>query len=105
MKLEVIEGCKAASDLLEIDLSMEKSLLKITQISVGFATEKSLSDLMKTDLVDAKKVKELMKKCKFLVSMLQETFERNPFHSAARSSHIFDQKVMVPIPLLIVKYV
>ena len=55
VKLEVIEGCKTASDLLEIDLSMEKNLLKVNQISVGFATETSLSDLMKKDLVDAKK--------------------------------------------------
>ena len=59
VQLEVIEGCKTASDLLEIDLSMEKNLLN--QISVGFATQKSLSDLMKKDLVDSKKVKEFMK--------------------------------------------
>ena len=32
VKLEVIEGCKTASDLLEIDLSMEKNLLKVNQI-------------------------------------------------------------------------
>ena len=32
MKLEVIEACKTASDLLEIDLSMEKNLLKVNQI-------------------------------------------------------------------------
>ena len=56
VQLEVIEGCKTASDLLEIDLSMEKNLLKVNQISVGFATETSLSDLMKKDLVDAKKI-------------------------------------------------
>ena len=31
VKLEVIEGCKTASDLLEIDLSMEKNLLKVNQ--------------------------------------------------------------------------
>ena len=71
VKLEVIEGCKTASDLLETDLSVEKNLLKVNQISVGFATEKSLSDLMKKDLVDEKKVKEFVKKCrKFLVSVL-----------------------------------
>ena len=32
MKLEVIKACKTASDLLEIDLSMEKNLLKVNQI-------------------------------------------------------------------------
>ena len=37
---------------------MEKNLLKVNQILVGFATEKSLSDLMKKDLFDAKNVKE-----------------------------------------------
>ena len=37
---EVIEGCKTALDLLEIDLSMEKNLLKVNQVSVAFATEK-----------------------------------------------------------------
>ena len=57
VELEVIEGCKTASDLLKIDLSMEKNLLKVNQISVAFATEKFLSDLMKKDLVDLKKVK------------------------------------------------
>ena len=59
MKLEVIKGCKTASDLLEIDLSVEKNLFKVNQISVGFATERFLSDLMKKDLVGTKKVKEL----------------------------------------------
>ena len=88
VKLEVIEGCKAASDLLEIDLSMEKNLLKINQIPVGFAAEKSSSDLLKKDLVDAKKVKEFMKKCKFLVSMLQKIFERSPLRSAVVRSLI-----------------
>ena len=29
VKLEVIEACKTASDFLEIDLSMEKNLLKV----------------------------------------------------------------------------
>ena len=96
VKLEVIEGCKTASDLLEIELSMEKYLLKVSQIAVGFVTEKSLSDLMKKDLVEVKKVKECVKKCKFLVSMLQKIFERSPLQSAVvRSSHIFDPKVMV----------
>ena len=70
VKIEVIKGCRTASDLLEIDLSMEKNLFKVNQIWFGFATEKSLSDLMKKDLVAAKKVEEFMKKCKFLVSML-----------------------------------
>ena len=59
MKLEVIKGCKTASDLFEIDLSMEKNLFKVNQISVGFATEIFLSDLMKKDLVGMKKVKQL----------------------------------------------
>ena len=97
VKLEVIEGCKTASDLLETDLSVEKNLLKVNQISVGFATEKSLSDLMKKDLVDEKKVKEFVKKCrKFLVSVLQKIFERSPPQSAVvRSSRIFDPKVVV----------
>ena len=91
VKLEVIEGCKTASDLLEIDLSMEKNLLKVNQISVGFATETSLSDLMKKDLVDAKKILK-----SFFVSLLQKIFGRSPLHSAVvRSSHIFDLKVMV----------
>ena len=57
VELEVIEGCKTASDLLEIDLSVEKNLLKVNQTSVAFATEKFLSDLTKKDLVDLKKVK------------------------------------------------
>ena len=76
---------------------MEKNLLKVNQISVGFATEKSLSNLMKKDLVDVKKVKEFMKKCRmFLVSMLQRIFERSPFQSTVvRSSRIFDPKVIV----------
>ena len=97
VKLEVIEGCKTASDLLETDLSVEKNLLKVNQISVGFATEKSLSDLLKKDLVDEKKVKEFVKKCrKFLVSVLQKIFERSPPQSAVvRSSRIFDPKVVV----------
>ena len=59
VKLEVIKGCNTASDLLEIDLSMEKNLFKVNQISVGFATEIFLPDLMKKDLVGMKKVKQL----------------------------------------------
>ena len=51
---------------------------------------------MKKDLVEVKKVKECVKKCKFLVSMLQKIFERSPLQSAVvRSSPIFDPKVMV----------
>ena len=67
VKLEVIQGCKTTSDLLKIDLSVEKNLLKVNQISVGFATEKSLFDLMMKDLVDAKKVKEFIKKNLFSI--------------------------------------
>ena len=74
VKLEVIEGCKIASDLLEIDLSMEMNLIKVSQISVGFATEKSLSDLMKKDLEDTKKVKEFMKVVSFLSPYYRKYF-------------------------------
>ena len=87
-KVEVIKGCKTASDSLEIELSIEENLLKVNQISVGFVTEKSLSDLMKKELVDAKKVNVFMKKCKFLVSMLQKIFERSPLRSAVVRSLI-----------------
>ena len=75
---------------------MENNSLKVNQISVGFATEKSLSDLMKKNLVDAKKVNEFMKKCpKFLVSMIHKIFERSPLQSAVVASlRIFDPKVM-----------
>ena len=43
---------------------------------------------MKKDLVDVKKVKEFMKKCKFLVSMQQKIFERSPLQSAVVRSLI-----------------
>ena len=54
-----------------------------------------MSNLIKKDLVDAKKVKEFFKKCcKFLVSVLQIIFKRSPLQSAVRSSRIFDLNVM-----------
>ena len=40
VKLEVIEGCKTASDLLETDLSVEKNLLKVNQIFCRFCNRK-----------------------------------------------------------------
>ena len=95
VKQDKIKDCKTASDLLEFPLASEVHC-KDKEVSLGFATENSLSELKKSDQVEGGKIKSFIGECRqFLITLLKKIFERSPLGSPfIRAVRILDPITM-----------
>ena len=96
VKQDKIKDCKTASDLLEFPLASSEVHCKDKEVSLGFATENSLSQLKKSDQVEGGKIKSFIGECRqFLITLLKKIFERSPLGSAfIRAVRILDPITM-----------
>ena len=63
VKQDKIKDCKTASDLLEFPLASSEVHCKDKEVSLGFATENSLSELKKSDQFQGGKIKSFIGEC------------------------------------------
>ena len=96
VKQDKIKDCKTASDLLEFPLASSKGHCQDKEVSLGFATENSLSELKKSDQAEGGKIKSFIGECRqFLITLLKKIFERSPLGSPfIRAVHILDPITM-----------
>jgi len=96
VKPKIIESCKSARQLKEIDLSDKNNLLPLEKINTGFAVDNVIKDLIRSDTVTSVEVKKFRAGAQlFVVAMLTKLFERCPLGSAIlRCASIFDPSRM-----------
>ena len=78
-KAEVFDNCKTSFDLANIDLDKKSNFHEPSNMTLGFASEKTLKDLKKDDVIEDSDAKQFRLDCRtFLTQMVKKLFERSP---------------------------
>ena len=94
VKAEVIDNCKTF-DLANIDLDKKSNFHEPDNMTLGFASEKTLKDLKKDDVIEDSDAKQFRLDCRTLTQMMTKLFERSPLKQAVvRYCRIFDPKTI-----------
>ena len=59
----VSEACCSGKQFKEIDLSKKGNLLLLSKVNLGFAVEKEINMLTKSDVVMIQQIKQIQRKC------------------------------------------
>ena len=96
VKADVIDNCKTSFDLANIDLDKKNNFHEPNNMTLGFASEKTLKDLKKEDVIEDSDAKQFALDCRnFLTQMMKKLFERSPLKQAVlQYCRIFDPKVI-----------
>ena len=96
VKPRLISDAKTSYDLLQIDLSDSKSLLKISDVQIGFFASREVQHLRKCDEITLDSVKVFKSECRLFVSyVLNKIFEKYPLGSViVRSCRLFIPSLM-----------
>ena len=88
----VIEACHSGKQFQEIDLSKKGNLLPLLKINLGFAIEKEINILTKSDVVTIQQINKFREKARdFVIEMLYKFFERSSLGSTLlRCAGVFD---------------
>ena len=79
MKSDVIQKCKTARQLIEIDLEKKENLIKVDKIDLGFGVETNIKKLLSSDTVSKKQVIDFKKECqKLVVAMVTKIIDKSP---------------------------
>ena len=79
---EVIEACHSGKQFKETDLSKKMNLLPLSKINLGFAVEKEINILTKSDVVTIQQINKFRESSRgFVVEMLYKLFERSSLSS------------------------
>ena len=69
--------------------------MNLNNMTIGFASEKTLKDLKKDDVIEDSDAKQFRLDCRTLTQMMTKLFERSPLKQAvARYCRIFDPKTI-----------
>ena len=88
----VIEACRSGKQSKEIYLSKKGNLLPLSKINLGFAVEKEINTLTKSDVVTIQQINKFIESARdFVVEMLYKLFERSSLGSTlVRCASVFD---------------
>ena len=64
VKLEIIDSCKTSFDLANIDLDKKSNFHEPNNMTLGFASEKTLKDLKKDDVIEDSDAKQFRLDCR-----------------------------------------
>ena len=94
MTLDVLNLCTSGTTLRELDLTKKDNILSPRKLIIGFATELTVTEMVRKDLVTDAEVSEFKKQClKFLVATAEKFFERSPLRSMiGKHSRCLDPK-------------
>ena len=77
-KPDVVNPCTTVSAIRKIDFDSKDNFLKVKDISLGFATEKCLSDLQKKYLISKQQIANFYNDSDEITSVLMKILERSP---------------------------
>ena len=81
-KPDVVNPCTTVSGIRKIDFDNKDNFLKVKDMSLGFATEKCLSDLQKKDLTSKQQIAKFYNdSVEITKSILMKILERSPLGS------------------------
>ena len=94
VKAEVIDNCKTF-DLANIDLDKKSNFHEPNNMTVGFASEKTLKELKK-DVIEDSDAKQFLLDCRtILAQMAKKLFKRSPLKTpVVQYCRIFDPKLI-----------
>ena len=93
-KPDVVNPCTTVSAIRKIDFDNKDNFLKVKDMSLGFATEKCLSDLQKKDLTSKQQIAKFYNdSVEITKSILMKILERSPLGSVVvKYAGVFDSK-------------
>ena len=93
-KPDVVNSCTTVSGIRKIDFDNKDNFLKVKDMSLRFATEKSLSDLQKKDLISKQQIAKFYNdSVEITKSILMKILERSPLGSVVvKYAGVFDPK-------------
>ena len=92
VKAEVIDNCKTF-DLANIDLDKKSNFHEPDNMTLGFASEKTLKDLKKDDVIEDSDAKQFQLDFRtFLTQMMKKLFERSPLKAVVQYCRILIPK-------------
>ena len=105
VKAKVLEKCKTAKQLAEMNLDEKRNLLPVIKVELGFGVHGLLSKLNKQDIITIDETKEFKKEVQcFVVSTLKKIFDRSPFTCEfVRYCTVLDPVVLVSCEQKVVK--
>ena len=72
----VVEACQSGKQCKEIDLSKKGNLLLLSKINLGFAVEKEINTLTKSDVVMIQQINKFRESARdFVIEMLYKLFD------------------------------
>ena len=94
MTLDVLNLCTSGTTLKELDLTKKDNMFSPRKLNIGFATELTMTEMVRKVLVTDAEVSEFKKQClKFLVATAENFFERSPLGSMiGKHSRCLDPK-------------
>ena len=94
MTLDVLNLCTSVTTLKELDLTEKDNMFSPRKLNIGFATELTITEMVRKVLVTDAEVSEFKKqRLKFLVATAENFFERSPLGSMiGKHSRCLDPK-------------
>ena len=72
----MVEACQSGKQFKEIDLSKKGNLLLLSKINLGFAVEKEINTLTKSDVVMIQQINKFRESARdFVIEMLYKLFD------------------------------
>ena len=93
-KSDIVHGCTSASAIKKIDFDNKDNFLKVKEMSLGFATEKCISDLKKKDLASKQQIAQFFNDAiEIIKAILMKLVERSPLGTAVvKYAGVFDPR-------------
>ena len=97
VKPDVLQNCKSATDIKNLDLSDKSNLLKLKDINIGFAASSTLKELKRKDLVTNGQIVSFFNDVMlFIRSTVQKLLEKSPiFNDIVCNSLVFNPQAVV----------
>ena len=95
---DLLQNCKSAANMKNLDVSDESNLLKLKDINTGFASSSStLKELKRKDLITNGQIDYFFNDVMlFICSTVQKLLEKSPiFSNIVCNSLVFDPQILV----------
>ena len=97
VKPDLLQNCKSAANMKNLDLSDASNLLKLKDINIGFASSSTLKELKRKDLITNGQIAYFFNDVMlFICSTVQKLLEKSPiFYNIVCNSLVFDPQILV----------
>ena len=97
VKPDLLQNCKSATDIKNLDLSDKSNLLKLKDINIGFVASSTLKELKRKGLITNGQIASFFNDVMlFIRSTVQKLLEKSPiFNDIVCNSLVFNPQVVV----------